>query len=122
MAQEAIERTILSFHPEEGASCHEEQKLGRVEGTVFEAVYGIFPYQMRVTTLPGEPLISAWTRQPVLALIGRREGANGVLEKYRTLAYPSDIRSLPEGVAERLAANLDNWQSLRRRITGEWEV
>lgn len=122
MIQEAIEITILSFHPEDGVSCYEEQKLGRVEGTVFEAIYGIFSYQMRVPDLPDEPLIAAWTRQPVLALTERGDQQNGVAAKYRTLVYPSDIRSLPEGVAEKLVAHLESWQSLKRQITGEWDV
>ncbi len=122
MAQEAIEKTILTFSPQKGVSCYEKRDLGRVEGTPFEVVYGVFPYQRRVITLPDEPLIPVWTRQPVIALVERGQREERVVEEYRTLAYASDIRLLPEGVAEKLAAHLENWNSLRRQITGEWEV
>ncbi len=122
MGQEATERRILSFCPQKGFSCDGGTSLNNLAGTPFEVVYKVLPYQLRVTTLPDEPFTPEWTRQPVLALveIGQREGR--VVEKYKTLAYATDIRSLPEGVAEKLAAHLENWNSLRRQITGEWEV
>ena len=121
MAQEAIERNILTFCPKKGISCDGEEELGRVVGTPFEVVYRIFSYQQRVTSLPGEPLITAWTRQPVVALKEVQQGDKPVT-RYKILAYASDIRSLSGGVAEKLAAHLENWNSLRRKITGEWDV
>lgn len=121
MAQEAIERTILTFNPEKGVSCYEKRDLGRVKGTPFGAVYRILPYQQRVINLPGEPLIAAWTSQPVVALKEVLQDDTPAT-RYKTLAYASDIRSLPDGIAEKLAAHLENWQSLRRKITGDWDV
>ncbi len=121
MAQEAIERTILEFHPQKGVSCDREEGLGRIAGTSFEAVYRILPYQQRVTSLSGEPFIATWTSQPVVALKEVLQGDTPVT-RYKTLAYASDIRSLPDGVAEKLAAHLENLHSLTRKIFGEWEV
>lgn len=122
MAQEAIERTILNFCPQEKGSCYEEKGLGRIKGTSIEVVYGIFPYQQRVTSLPGEPFITAWTRQPVLALTETVQQGEKFITYRRTLAYVSDVKSLPEGIAEKLGSHLENWSSLTRKIFGEWEV
>lgn len=121
MEQEAIERTILTFYPEKGVSYDDKKNLGEIKGTPFEAVYEILLYQQRVINLPGEPLIAAWTSQPVVALKEVLQGVTPAV-RYKTLAYASDIRSLPDGVAERLASHLESWQSLRRKITGEWDV
>lgn len=134
MAQGVVER-ILSFRPTDGATYHGEKKLGKVEGSTFEAIWKVLPYQMRVTTLPDEPLIAAWTRQPVVALVEQRQCGERVLTHYRTLAYASDIKELSEGLAEKLAAHLHNLQSesfdtlydgLSKRSlirpSGEWEL
>lgn len=99
ITKEAI-RTIVNFEP--GKNSKQETNRGNCLGEVSgkRLVYGIFPYQRRVT-LPGEPLVFAWTRQPTLALV---EG-----ERVTTLAYTTDVRNLGESLAVAVAEQVRLW-------------
>lgn len=90
ITKEVIER-IINFHPgkRDEELANKGSDLREVEG--YRLVYGSFPYQRRAVVLPGEPLVSAWTKQPVLALI------NG--KRVTTLVYATDVRNLGESLA-----------------------
>lgn len=123
MKQEAVERTILDFHPVEPVRIGERLFLGQV-GPGINIFYGDVTYPRRFTGSNDEPfIIGRLTTQPVVALEleGKIDCATGKFPII-PLAYVSNIRGLPHGLPEKIAAHLENWQSLRRQITGEWEV
>ncbi|MBI2334365.1 hypothetical protein HYU96_01050 [Candidatus Daviesbacteria bacterium] len=96
VAQEVIER-ILHYHPVEGHSRRID--LGEIEEGIC-LVWDTFPYQKRFTLHPTEPLIIEWTRQPVLALVGR-DGGGAI-----PLAYRRDIENLRDPLVTSIASRL----------------
>lgn len=136
MTKESIERTILNFHPGYTVKRGGRVDYGQVDKdkTVF---YAHVTYPVRFTYSDEQPyLIGRWTTQPVIALelpeVDIATGKPAVI----ALAYEADIRALPDGLAEKVAAHLNQVQqdfdtlyaSLRNRpllvdrVYGEWEV
>lgn len=108
MSKEAVERTILDFHPGHTVRCGERVSLGKADSQT-AVFYGYVTYPVDIAA--GRPGIIA-------------------------LAYAEDIRVLPEGLAEKVAARLipmsgtfdalyQRFQSMRflqDRVHGEWDV
>ncbi|MBI2018258.1 hypothetical protein HYS96_00990 [Candidatus Daviesbacteria bacterium] len=97
ISKEVIAR-IIDFHPGEAAKGGRAIDLGEIEEGI-KVVYDLFPYQRRAVALQGEPLVLAWTRQPVVALITRA----GITP----LPYAADVRAIGEELAVKVVDRLD---------------
>ncbi len=71
--------------------------VGLVDG--FKLVHDVFAFQGRAVHLEGEPLVSAWRRQPTLALVNEKQTI--------TLAYAADVKALPGPLAEQVVKRLE---------------
>lgn len=92
---------ILNYHPIERSTAgivDNKLNLGEINEGI-KVVYGLYPYQLRVVCLPGEPKVSKWTTQPALAL----ESEEGV----QTLVYPSDVAALGGDLASKVLQHLN---------------
>lgn len=90
---------ITGFYPgkNEGKVTTRGNTIGQVDD--FQLVHDVFPFQGRAVHLKDEPLVSAWLRQPTLALVNEKQTI--------TLAYAADVKALPGHLAEQVVKRLE---------------
>lgn len=98
VSKEAIKGIVdFSVGKKKPDGMRKSEILGEIEHGC-DLVYGVFSYQIRAVSLPGQPRVLGWTRQRVLALVTK--------EHVTPLAYEADVLEIREDLVIKIVNRL----------------